>query len=460
MPIELDQLQRKITQLEVEREAIRKEKDTVKLEELSKTITDLNEKRNILKAKWEQDKAIIQGISTQKKQMEQLRLDAEQAERNFDYGKVAEIRYGRLAEAEKKLNELQAQVEALRDSSPLLKEEVSQADIAEIVSHWTGIPIAKMLQSEREKLLHLESVLTKSVAGQEEAISAIADAVRRSRAELQDPRRPIGSFIFLGTTGVGKTALAKALALFLFNDEQAMIRIDMSEYQEKHAVSRLIGAPPGYVGYDEGGQLTELVRRKPYSVILLDEIEKAHPDVFNILLQVLDEGRLTDNKGRTANFKNTIIIMTSNMGAHLIQHRLTGIEDQPSSVLLQETKEAVVQLLQSQMRPEFLNRIDEIILFNPLSQKVIKAVVRIQVEKLKEDLQKNGVTIEIEEAFVDYLSQEGFSVQFGARPLKRLMQRMILNELSKELLSGQVTKEQPILIGYTAGRVRFENYSG
>ncbi|CAH2559798.1 ATP-dependent Clp protease ATP-binding subunit [Cardinium endosymbiont of Oedothorax gibbosus] len=457
IPVDLDQIQRKITELEIEREAIRKERNIVKLEELSKTITALNEKKNTLKAKWEHDKSIIQDISTQKKQIEQLRLDSEQAERSFDYGKVAEIRYGKLIEAEKKLKALQEKVEALRDTSPLFKEEVTQEDIAEVIAQRTGIPIAKMLQDEREKLLHLEAVLAERVAGQAEAIQAIADAVRRSRAELQDPRKPIGSFIFLGTTGVGKTELAKALAQFLFKDEQAMIRIDISEYQEKHAVSRLIGAPPGYMGYDEGGQLTEAVRNKPYSVILLDEIEKAHPDVFNILLQVLDDGRLTDNKGRTANFKNTIIIMTSNMGAHLIQSRFAGIEDLPAKEVWAETKEAVIQLLQNQMRPEFLNRVDAIIMFNPLSKGVIKDIVHIQVEKLKADLRKNGIVIQMDEVLIDYLSQEGYSVQFGARPLKRLMQRTILNVLSKELLSGRVTKDQPILIGYDQGEVVFVN---
>lgn len=457
VPVDLDQIQRKITELEIEREAIRKEKDTVKLEALTKAIADLNEKKHTLKAKWEHDKSIIHGIRIQKKQIEQLRLDAEQAERSFDYGKVAEIRYGKLIEAEKKLKALQEKIETLRDTSPLFKEEVTQEDIAEIIAQRTGIPVAKMLQDEREKLLHLEAVLAQRVAGQVEAIQAIADAVRRSRAELQDPRKPIGSFIFLGTTGVGKTELAKALAQFLFNDEQAMIRIDMSEYQEKHAVSRLIGAPPGYIGYDEGGQLTEAVRTKPYSVILLDEIEKAHPDVFNILLQVLDDGRLTDNKGRTANFRNTIIIMTSNVGAHLIQSRFAGIEDLPSQESLAETKEAVTQLLQSHMRPEFLNRIDEIIMFNPLSKRVIKDVVHIQVEKLKQDLQKNGIVIQMDVALIDYLAQEGYSVQFGARPLKRLMQRIILNALSKALLSGHVTKDQPILIRYHKGAVVFSN---
>ncbi|CCM10313.1 Chaperone protein ClpB [Cardinium endosymbiont cEper1 of Encarsia pergandiella] len=457
VPVDLDQIQRKITELEIEREAIRKEKDTAKLEELSKTIEELNEKNQTLKAKWENDKSIVEGIRTQKKQIEQLRLDAEQAERNFDYGKVAEIRYGKLIEAEKKLKALQEKIEALRETSPLFKEEVTQEDIAEIIAQRTGIPVSKMLQDEREKLLQLEAVLAKSVAGQAEAIQVIAEAVRRSRAELQDPRKPIGSFIFLGTTGVGKTELAKALAQFLFNDEQAMIRIDMSEYQEKHAVSRLIGAPPGYIGYDEGGQLTEAVRTKPYSVILLDEIEKAHPDVFNILLQVLDDGRLTDNKGRTANFRNTIIIMTSNIGAHLIQSGFAGIEDLPSKESLEETKTAVLQLLQSQMRPEFLNRIDEIIMFNPLSKGVIKDVVHIQVEKLKADLLKNGIVIQMDEPLIDYLAEEGYSLQFGARPLKRLMQRIILNGLSKALLSRQVSKDQPILICYYQGSVVFSN---
>ncbi|MGI2256978.1 ATP-dependent Clp protease ATP-binding subunit [Candidatus Cardinium hertigii] len=457
VPVDLDQIQRKITELEIEREAIRKEKDTAKLEELSKSIEELNEKKQTLKAKWENDKSIVEGVRTQKKQIEQLRLDAEQAERNFDYGKVAEIRYGKLIEAEKKLKTLQEKIEALRETSPLFKEEVTQEDIAEIIAQRTGIPVSKMLQDEREKLLQLEAVLAQSVAGQVEAIQVIAEAVRRSRAELQDPRKPIGSFIFLGTTGVGKTELAKALAQFLFNDEQAMIRIDMSEYQEKHAVSRLIGAPPGYIGYDEGGQLTEAVRTKPYSVVLLDEIEKAHPDVFNILLQVLDDGRLTDNKGRTANFRNTIIIMTSNVGAHLIQSAFAGIEDLPSKESLEETKTAVLQLLQTQMRPEFLNRIDEIIMFNPLSKGIIKDVVHIQVEKLKADLQKNGIVIQMDEPLIDYLAEEGYSLQFGARPLKRLMQRIILNGLSKALLSGKVTKDQPILVCYQKESVVFSN---
>ena len=457
MPVELDQLQRKITQLEIEREALRRENDVDKLETLSQTIAQLNQEHKTLKTKWEYEKSIMQGISAQKKQIEQLRLDAQAAERDFDYGKVAEIRYGKLVQAEKNLQDLQTKAEELRKVNPLFREEVSQDDIAEIVAHWTGIPVSKMLQSEKEKLLNLEAILAKHVAGQQEAISVIADAVRRSRAELQDPRRPIGSFIFLGTTGVGKTALAKALAQFLFHDEQAMIRIDMSEYQEKHSVSRLIGAPPGYVGYDEGGQLTEAVRRKPYAVVLLDEIEKAHMDVFNILLQVLDDGILTDNKGRTASFKNTIIIMTSNMGSDLIQRRFAQVDWNPTAQLLQEIKQEVMQLLQQQIRPEFLNRIDEIVMFNPLSKHVIKEVVAIQIEHLKEDLKRNGITIQLEQALLDYLAQEGVSLQFGARPLKRLIQRVVLNGLSSQLLSGVLTKEKPILISYKSGQVVFEN---
>ncbi|MDD9139956.1 MAG: AAA family ATPase [Candidatus Cardinium sp.] len=460
IPVDLDQLQRNITQLEIEREALRKEKDSTKLEELTKTIANLNERRDTLKAKWAHDKAIIQGISVQKKQLEQLRLEAEQAERNFDYGKVAEIRYGRLIEAENKLKALQVEAETLRDANPLFQEEVGPEDIAKIVAQWTGIPVAKMLQDEKDKLLQLESFLRSRVAGQEEAIQAVAHAVRRSRAGLQDPSRPIGSFIFLGTTGVGKTELAKALAYFLFNDEQAMVRIDMSEYQEKHSVSRLIGAPPGYVGYEEGGQLTEVIRRKPYAVVLLDEIEKAHGDVFNILLQVLDEGRLTDSKGRMANFKNTLIIMTSNMGAQLMQNRFSAIEELPSPALWMQTKDEVMQLLQQQLRPEFLNRVDELIMFHPLSKSVIKDIVSIQVKKLQEDLQKNGIAIALDEAVVAYLAEEGYSIQFGARPLKRLIQRCILNSLSTELLAGHIAKTQPIAVTYQEGKILLSNRSG
>ncbi len=444
MPEELDEIQRKIMQLEIEREAIRREKDTQKEATLSENIATLSEKRNTLKAQWEQEKAIIQGIRSQKEKLEQLRLAAEQAERNFDYGKVAEIRYGQISAAEKALTTLQQQADGLKDGNPLLKEEVAQEDIAEVVAKWTGIPVAKMLQSEKEKLLHLEQELSQRVAGQAEAISAIAHAVRRSKAGLQDPKRPIGSFIFLGSTGVGKTELAKALADFLFNDENAMVRIDMSEYQERHTVSRLVGAPPGYVGYDEGGQLTEAVRRKPYAVVLLDEIEKAHADVFNILLQVLDDGRLTDNKGRVANFKNTIIIMTTNLGAHLIQENLADLASTNLHETLEKTKAQVLELLSKSVRPEFLNRIDETIMFQPLSQAIIQQVVHIQLQQLQHRLQQSGITLRVDDAIVSYLGQEGYNAQFGARPLKRLIQRTLLNELSRALLAGSLQRDLPI----------------
>jgi ATP-dependent Clp protease ATP-binding subunit ClpB len=461
MPAELDEMQRKVMKLEIEREAIRRENDKEKEAELNKSISELSEKRDILKAKWESEKTIIKNITNQKEKIDQLKLQAEQAEREFDYGKVAEIRYGKLIEAEKQLKIFQQEAEEFKNNSPLLKEEVTQEDIAEIVAKWTGIPLTKMLQSEREKLLHLEEELGKRVAGQEEAISAIANAVRRSRAGLQDPKRPIGSFIFLGTTGVGKTELAKALAEFLFNDEHAMVRIDMSEYQERHAVSRLIGAPPGYVGYEEGGQLTEAIRRRPYSVVLLDEIEKAHVDVFNILLQVLDDGRLTDNKGRVANFKNTIIIMTTNLGAHLIQENLTGVTEENLASITEKTKHQVLELLSKTMRPEFLNRIDEIIMFKPLSQNIIKKVVEIQLEQLKAQLQQNGVELILTDPkLIEYLSKEGYNPQFGARPLKRLLQRSILNELSKVLLSGQIDKSRPIQVSLTSDQqITFSNVS-
>lgn len=459
MPAELDEMQRRIMQLEIEREAIRRENDKAKEAELNKSISELSEKRDILKAKWENEKTIIKNITSQKEKIDQLKLQAEQAEREFDYGKVAEIRYGKLIEAEKQLKIFQQEAEEFKHNSPLLKEEVDQEDIAEIVAKWTGIPLTKMLQSEREKLLHLEEELSKRVAGQEEAISAIANAVRRSRAGLQDPKRPIGSFIFLGTTGVGKTELAKALAEFLFNDEHAMVRIDMSEYQERHAVSRLIGAPPGYIGYEEGGQLTEAIRRRPYSVVLLDEIEKAHVDVFNILLQVLDDGRLTDNKGRVANFKNTIIIMTTNLGAHLIQENLTGATEENLASITERTKNQVFELLSKTMRPEFLNRIDEIIMFKPLSQQIIKKVVEIQLEQLRAQLQQNGVELVLTDPrLIEYLSKEGYNPQFGARPLKRLLQRSILNDLSKVLLSGQIDKSQPIQVTLTLDQqIQFSN---
>ncbi|MEL6606772.1 MAG: ATP-dependent chaperone ClpB [Bacteroidota bacterium] len=444
MPEELDELQRRIMQLEIEREAIRREKDAKKEATLAKSIAELSEQRNGLKAQWEQEKATIQSIRQKKEALEQLRLEAEQAERDFDYGKVAEIRYGKIAATEKELAALQQQAHGHQEGTPMLKEEIDAEDIAEVVAKWTGIPMSRMLEGEKEKLLHLEEELGKRVAGQEEAISAIANAVRRSRAGLQDPQRPIGSFIFLGTTGVGKTALAKSLADFLFNDEQAMVRIDMSEYQERHAVSRLIGAPPGYVGYDEGGQLTEAVRRRPYSVVLLDEIEKAHPDVFNILLQVLDDGRLTDNKGRVANFKNTIVIMTTNLGAHLIQENLAGLDQKDRQATLEKTKSEVFELLNKTMRPEFLNRIDEIIMFQPLSKEIIQQVVTIQLQQTQKLLEQNGVQFFIDKPVITYLSQEGYSPQFGARPLKRFIQRVLLNELSKALLAGKVHKSAPI----------------
>ncbi len=445
MPEELDELNRKIMQLEIEREAIRREKDREKESGLSKEIADLSEKRNALKAKWESEKEIVHGIQKEKEAIDKLKFEADQAEKSGDYGRVAEIRYGKIAESEKKLSALQQKMKTVADGS-LLKEEVDSEDIAEIVGKWTGIPVSRMLQSERDKLLTLEDELSKRVAGQEEAIRLLSDAVRRSRAGLQDPKRPIGSFIFMGTTGVGKTELSKALAQYLFNDENSMVRIDMSEYQERHSVSRLIGAPPGYVGYDEGGQLTEAVRRKPYSVILLDEIEKAHPDVFNILLQVLDDGRLTDNKGRVANFKNTIIIMTTNIGSSLIQEKFESIRDDNYFEVMEETKEEVIGLLKKTVRPEFINRIDEIVMFRPLSKKDIRKIVAIQVDIIRKRLLENGIQLEVTEAAQDRLAILGFDVQFGARPLKRVLQRELLNELSKQILSGEITKDSVIQV--------------
>ncbi|MEQ8711581.1 MAG: ATP-dependent chaperone ClpB [Cyclobacteriaceae bacterium] len=441
LPEELDELNRKIMQLEIEREAIRREKDKTKEKELNKEIADLSDRRNDLKAKWENEKSVIHGLQQEKENIEKYKLEAEQAERSGDYGRVAEIRYGKITETEQKIENFKAKLKEMQGETSLLKEEVDAEDIAEVVAKWTGIPVAKMLQSEREKLLHLEGELGKRVAGQEEAIQAVADAVRRSRAGLQDPKRPIGSFIFLGTTGVGKTELAKALAEYLFNDDNAMVRIDMSEYQERHAVSRLIGAPPGYVGYDEGGQLTEAVRRKPYSVILLDEIEKAHPDVFNILLQVLDDGRLTDNKGRVANFKNTIIIMTTNTGSGLIQEAFEKMTLENQEDVLEETKKLVFDLLRKSMRPEFLNRIDETIMFRPLSKGDIRKIVGIQFNLIKRRLEESGIRLEASGEVLDALGAEGFDPQFGARPLKRVIQRRILNELSKEILAGKISKD-------------------
>ncbi|MEM9325085.1 MAG: ATP-dependent chaperone ClpB [Bacteroidota bacterium] len=444
LPEELDELNRKIMQLEIEREAIRREKDKTKEAELSKEIADLEGKRSDLRAKWENEKEVIQGIRQEKENIDAFKTEAERLERSGDLGKVAEIRYGKIVEAEQKLEHFKQQLMAMQDGQSLLKEEVDSEDIAEVVGKWTGIPVSKMLQSDREKLLQLEAELGRRVAGQQEAIAAVSDAVRRSRAGLHDPKRPIGSFIFLGTTGVGKTELAKALADYLFNDDNAMVRIDMSEYQERHAVSRLIGAPPGYVGYDEGGQLTEAVRRKPYSVILLDEIEKAHPDVFNILLQVLDDGRLTDNKGRIANFKNTIIIMTTNIGSHLIQENFQKLEVWNKDEILEETKGQVFELLKQSVRPEFLNRIDETIMFQPLSQEDLQQIVGIQFKLIQKRLEDNGIKIEADSKVLAHLARSGFDPQFGARPLKRVLQREILNELSKEILAGRVAKEAVI----------------
>ena len=446
LPEELDELNRRIMQLEIEREAIRREKDKDKEALLSKDIAELSEQRNSLKAKWDSEKEVVHGIQKQKEAIDRLKFEAETAEKIGDYGKVAEIRYGKLTEAERILNEFQQKMKEMQSDKSLLKEEVDSEDIAEVVAKWTGIPVSKMLQSEREKLLHLEAELSKRVAGQEEAIKALSDAVRRSRAGLQDPKRPIGSFIFMGTTGVGKTELSKALAEYLFNDENAMVRIDMSEYQERHSVSRLIGAPPGYVGYDEGGQLTESVRRKPYSVILLDEIEKAHPDVFNILLQVLDDGRLTDNKGRVANFKNTIIIMTTNIGSHLIQGNFEKITEENYFDVLEDTKEEVLDLLKKSVRPEFVNRIDEIVMFRPLSRADVRKIVDIQVEVVRKRLGEVGVRIDISEAARERLSKLGYDPQYGARPLKRVMQRELLNELSKQILAGKVNKDAVIFV--------------
>lgn len=437
VPEELDELNRRIMQLEIEREAIRRESDRDKESLLNRQIEDLNEQRNSLKARWEVEKESVNEVRTLKEQLDQLKSEAEQAERAGDYGKVAEIRYGRLPEMQSRLDEL---VKTEGDGQTLLQEEVTADDIAEVVAKWTGIPVSRMMESEREKLLHLEDELAKRVAGQEEAIQVVADAVRRSRAGMQDPKRPIGSFIFLGTTGVGKTELAKALADYLFNDENSLVRIDMSEFQERHAVSRLIGAPPGYVGYDEGGQLTEAVRRKPYSVILLDEIEKAHPDVFNILLQVLDDGRLTDSKGRVANFKNTIIIMTSNIGSHIIRERFANLEDWNRDQVIDDTKDEVFELLKQTLRPEFLNRIDELVMFQPLTKREIRKIVSLQFKHIQDRLSEQGITIEADQEVLDKLAEEGFDPQFGARPLKRVLQRRILNALSKEILSGRVQK--------------------
>jgi ATP-dependent Clp protease ATP-binding subunit ClpB len=444
-------------QLEIEREAIKREKDEKKLSVLNKEIANLSEERNQMRAKWQEEKAVVEGIQTKKKEIEAFRTEADRAERAGDFGKVAEIRYGKIKEAEEKLEKLKVELLERQENSSLVKEEVTSEDIAEVVSKWTGIPVQSMLQSEREKLLHLEDELHKRVVGQVDAIGAISDAIRRSRAGLSDPNKPIGSFIFLGTTGVGKTELAKALAEYLFNKDDALVRIDMSEYQEKHTVSRLIGAPPGYVGYDEGGQLTEAVRRKPYSVILLDEIEKAHPDVFNILLQVLDDGRLTDNKGRLANFKNTIVIMTSNIGSHLIQERFSEITETNAEEIEAKTKVDVFELLKKSIRPEFLNRIDEIMMFKPLTRENIRGIVDIQFTGLQKMLKAQGIEITASNEALDWLSEIGYDPQFGARPLKRAMQREVLNELSKDILSGKIASDSVIKLDVKGKKFIFNN---
>lgn len=457
MPEELDKLERQIRQLEIEREAIKRENDEDKLKELAVEIGNLSVERDTLKAKWQQEKELVEKVQNGKAEIEQLKLAAEKAEREGDYGKVAEIRYGKIKEKEKAIEETAKELSAISENSRLMKEEVDAEDIAENVAKATGIPVSKMMQSEREKLLHLEEELHKRVVGQEEAITAVADAIRRSRAGLQDPRKPIGSFIFLGTTGVGKTELAKALAEYLFDDEQMMTRIDMSEYQEKHTVSRLVGAPPGYVGYDEGGQLTEAVRRKPYSVVLLDEIEKAHPDVWNVLLQVLDDGRLTDNKGRVVNFRNTIIIMTTNMGSHLIQEAFEHITEENHEEVVDKTKNDVMGLLKQTVRPEFLNRVDEIIMFQPLLKKQIRGVIRIQLNQLQDLVAQSGIHLSFSDYLVDFLSENGFDPQYGARPLKRLIQKEIVNTLSKKILAGEVDKTKPVLVDVFDNVVVFRN---
>jgi ATP-dependent Clp protease ATP-binding subunit ClpB len=458
MPEELDTLIRQIRQLEIEREAIKRENNPDQLKALNIEISNLTVEQDTLKAKWAEEKEMVDKVQNTKAEIEKLKQEAEVAERNGDYGKVAEIRYGKVKEQETNLLEYSKQLQEIgMNGKRLMKEEVDAEDIAENVAKATGIPVHKMLQSEREKLLHLEEELHKRVVGQEEAITAVSDAIRRSRAGLQDPKKPIGSFIFLGTTGVGKTELAKALANYLFDDDAMMTRIDMSEYQEKHAVSRLVGAPPGYVGYDEGGQLTESVRRKPYSVVLLDEIEKAHPDVWNILLQVLDDGHLTDNKGRTVNFKNTIIIMTSNMGSHLIQEAFEGVTEKNLEQKVEQSKLEVMALLKQTIRPEFLNRVDEIIMFSPLLQKQMSAIVKIQLNNLKSLVAENGIELAFSDYLVDYLSDQGFDMQLGARPLKRLIQKMVVNEFSKKILSGEIDKTKKVLIDIFDGVIVFRN---
>lgn len=457
VPEELDEIQRRVKQLEIEREAIKRENDTKKLNSLNEEISNLKEEQSQLRAKWQSEKSVIEAIQKKKEEIETYKFEAEQAERQGDYGRVAELRYGKVKEVEAEIEKLQDELEEMKKGENLIKEEVDTEDIAEVVARWTGIPVSKMLQSEREKLLHMEDELHNRVIGQDEAIVAISDAVRRSRAGLQDEKRPIGSFIFLGTTGVGKTELAKALAEYLFNDENMITRIDMSEYQEKFSVTRLIGSPPGYVGYDEGGQLTEAVRHKPYSVVLFDEIEKAHPDVFNVLLQVLDDGRLTDNKGRTVNFKNTIIIMTSNLGSQIIQQNYETMNDANEFQVLEQTRNQLLEMLRKTIRPEFLNRIDETIVFTPLSREAIKEIVRLQFEQIVKRLSTSELKIELSEKANDWLSGIGYDPHFGARPVKRVLQKYVLNELSKRILSGKVDKSKPIVIDFENDSLVFSN---
>jgi ATP-dependent Clp protease ATP-binding subunit ClpB len=462
VPEELDEISRRLKQLEIEREAIRREGDNSKLDQLNKDIAELKEQETGFRAKWDSEKDLLNRIQQDKLKIEELNFEAEKAEREGNYGKVAEIRYGKLKELENDIKAVQDKLKDAQGASAMIKEEVTADDIADVVSRWTGIPVSKMLQSEREKLLKLEDELHRRVIGQEEAITAVANVVRRSRAGLQDPRRPIGTFLFLGTTGVGKTELAKALAEYLFDDESLMTRIDMSEYQEKFSVTRLIGAPPGYVGYDEGGQLTEAVRRKPYSVVLFDEVEKAHPDVFNTLLQVLDDGRLTDNKGRTVNFKNTIIIMTSNLGSQLIQNefsKIRGFENDERKVaeVTENAKNAVLELLKKTIRPEFLNRIDETIMFQPLKKNEIRRIVELQVKGVANMLKDNGIELRLTDSAIDFLADVGFDPEFGARPVKRAIQHLLLNDLSKQILAGTVNREKPIVVDYQNEKLVFEN---
>ena len=457
VPEELDEITRHLKQLEIEREAIKRENDTDKIQQLDKEIAELKEKEHQFRAKWEAEKGLVNKIQQDKQEIENLKFEADKAEREGDYGKVAEIRYGKLKELQDDIKKIQEQLKSTQGGEAMVREEVTADDIAEVVSRWTGIPVTRMMQSEREKLLHLEEELHKRVVGQDEAIKAVADAVRRSRAGLQDPKRPIASFIFLGTTGTGKTELAKALAEYLFNDENMMTRIDMSEYQEKFSVTRLIGAPPGYVGYDEGGQLTEAVRRKPYSVVLFDEIEKAHPDVFNVLLQVLDDGRLTDNKGRTVNFKNTIIIMTSNLGSQYIQQRFENLNDSNRKEVIDDTKKNVMEMLKKTIRPEFLNRIDDIIMFLPLTQAQIAQVVTLQMNRVKKMLEPQGFELKWTPAAIDYLAKVGYDPEFGARPVKRAIQDYVLNDLSKKILAEEVKRDKPIIVDANGAGMQFRN---